>query len=151
MKTSVIFDFGGVLIDWNPRHLYRKVFEDEQAMEDFLANVCNDAWQEKQNETRGWAEAVEERVALFPEQRPLIEMYRDRWPEMLGDADWDTFAILDALRRRDVPLYGLTNWSMEMFPHARRKFAFIGWFEVVVVSGEVGIRKPSPEIFRYLF
>ena len=150
-KTSVIFDFGGVLIDWNPRHLYRKVFQEAQAMEDFLATVCTNDWQEMQNETRTWAEAVAERVALFPEHRPLIEMYRSRWLEMIRDADWETVAIVDALRQRGLRLYGLTNWSAEMFPPTRRRFDFIDWFEGVVVSGEVGIRKPSPEIFRHLF
>lgn len=151
MKTSAIFDFGGVLIDWNPRHLYRKVFQDARAMEDFLADVCTHDWQEMQNETRTWAEAVAERVALFPEHRPLIEMYRSRWAEMIGDAHWDTVAIMDAMRQRGTRLYGLTNWSAEMFPHARRRFDFIDWFEGVVVSGEVGVRKPSPGIFVHLF
>lgn len=151
MKSSVIFDFGGVLIDWNPRYLYRKLIPDAQAMEDFLAQVCHHEWQEKQNEGRPWADAIAERVARFPEHRNLIEAYWQRWPETMGGAIEGTVTILDELKCRGTTLYGLTNWSAETFPFARQKFAFIEWFDGIVVSGEVGVRKPSPEIFTHLF
>lgn len=151
MKSAVIFDMGGVLIDWNPRHLYRKLIPDEQAMEDFLADVCHHEWQEKQNDGRPWADAIAERVALFPEHQDLIEAYWHRWPETMGGAIDGTVAVLDELRQRDIRLYGLTNWSAETFPHARERFEFIAWFDGIVVSGEVGARKPSPEIFAHLF
>jgi 2-haloacid dehalogenase len=151
MKSSVIFDFGGVLIDWNPRYLYRKLIPDERAMEDFLARVCTHDWQEKQNEGRSWADAIAERIALFPEHRELIEAYWTRWPETMGGAIEETVALVRALKDRDVRLYGLTNWSSETFPFARQKFDFIAWFDGIVVSGEVGIRKPSPAIFTHLF
>ncbi|MGI9387127.1 MAG: HAD family hydrolase [Methyloligellaceae bacterium] len=151
MKSAVIFDMGGVLIDWDPRHLYRKLIPDEQAMEVFLANVCHHEWQEKQNDGRPWAEAIAERVALYPEHRDLIEAYWQRWPETMGGAIDGTVATLDALRGRGIRLYGLTNWSAETFPFARQRFEFLDWFEGIVVSGEVGMRKPSPEIFAHLF
>ena len=151
MKSSVIFDFGGVLIDWNPRHLYRKLIRDEHAMEDFLSRICTHDWQEKQNEGRSWAEAIAERIALFPEHRALIEAYWARWPETMGGAIKGTVAIARALKDRGTKLYGLTNWSSETFPFAREKFAFIAWFDGIVVSGDVGIRKPTPAIFAHLF
>ncbi len=151
MKNTVIFDFGGVLIDWNPRHLYRKVMSDEHAMERFLSTVCTNEWQAKQNVGRPWTEAVAELVAQHPEQRSLIEAYWDRWPEMMGGAFEETVAIVDQLKRRGVTLYGLTNWSAETFPYARARFDFVGWFDGIVVSGEVGVAKPSPEIFHHFF
>ena len=121
MKSSVIFDFGGVLIDWNPRYLYRKLIPDERAMEDFLSRICTHDWQEKQNEGRSWADAIAERMALFPEFRPLIEAYWTRWPETMGGAIEETVAIAHELKDRGIKLYGLTNWSAETFPFAREK------------------------------
>jgi 2-haloacid dehalogenase len=150
-KSSVIFDFGGVLIDWNPRYLYRKLISDERAMEDFLSRICTHDWQEKQNEGRSWAEAIAERIALFPEYRSLIEAYWTRWPETMGGAIEGTVAIVRDLKGQGTSLYGLTNWSSETFPFARKRFEFISWFDGVVVSGEAGVRKPSPAIFAHLF
>ncbi len=151
MKNSVIFDFGGVLIDWDPRHLYRKLIGDEETMERFLSTICTNEWQAKQNLGRPWSEAVTELVEQYPEHRFLIEAYWNRWPEMLGGAFDDTVAIVGQLRRRGVRLYGLTNWSAETFPYARERFDFVGWFDGIVVSGEIGVAKPSPEIFHHLF
>ncbi len=151
MKNAVIFDFGGVLIDWDPRHLYRKLIDDEETMELFLTTICTNEWQAKQNLGRPWSEAVAELVEQYPKHRVLIEAYWDRWPEMLGDAFEGTVAIVNELRHRGVKLYGLTNWSAETFPCARERFDFIGWFDGIIVSGEVGIAKPSPVIFHHLF
>ena len=92
-----------------------------------------------------------ELVEQYPEHRFLIEAYRNRWPEMLGGAIDETIAIVDQLRRRGVRLYGLTNWSAEMFPHALELLDCVEWFDGIVVSGEIGVAKPSPEIFDHLF
>ena len=146
----VIFDFGGVLIDWDPRHLYRKLIDDEAAIEHFLSTICTRAWNERQDEGRPWSEAVAELVAQHPTQRALIEAYWHRWPEMIRSQIDETVLIADELRRRGVPLFGLTNWSAETFPVARQRFDFVGWFEAIVVSGEEGVMKPDPEIFRRL-
>jgi 2-haloacid dehalogenase len=151
MKNAIIFDFGGVLIDWDPRHLYRQLIDDEETMEQFLTTICTNEWQARQNLGRRWSEAVAELVEQYPEHRFLIEAYWDRWPEMLGDAFEGTVAIVGELRHRGVKLYGLTNWSAETFPYARERFDFIGWFDGIIVSGEAGIAKPSPKIFHHLF
>lgn len=150
MITTAVFDLGGVLIDWDPRHLYRKLFEDAAEMEAFLAEVCNGEWNGRQDEGRPFAEAVAELSARHPQQRDMIAAYHDRWPEMLGGAIDDTVAILAELQSLGRPLYALTNWSAETFPHARERFDFLAWFDGLVVSGEEGVKKPDPEIFEIL-
>ena len=148
---AVVFDLGGVLIDWNPRHLYRKLFDgDAAAMEHFLATVCTPAWNEEQDSGRPFAEAVALLVARHPEQGELIAAYDRRWDEMLAGPIEGTVAILSELKARGTPLAALTNWSAEKFPVARRRFDFLAWFDAIVVSGEIGMRKPDPRIFRHL-
>ncbi|MFQ6018623.1 MAG: HAD family hydrolase [Kiloniellaceae bacterium] len=148
MVEVVIFDLGGVLIDWNPRYLYRKLFDDEAEMERFLATVCTKSWNERQDAGRPVAEAVAELVARHPAQAALIEAYYARFPEMIDGSLEDSVAVLAELRARDVPLYCLTNFSAETFPHARARFEFLDWFRGILVSGEVGMRKPDPRIYR---
>jgi 2-haloacid dehalogenase len=150
--TTVIFDLGGVLIDWNPRHLYRKLFAEEAAMEAFLAEVCTNAWNTEQDRGRSFAAAVEELVARHPEQRHLIEAYHRRWIEMIGGPMAGTVAILDRLAGREVPLFALTNWSAETFLLVRDDpaFAFLDRFERVFVSGELRLIKPDPAIYRHV-
>lgn len=148
---TVVFDLGGVLIDWNPRHLYAKLFPGNQAaMEDFLATVTTPEWNGRQDAGRALAEGVAELQARHPDRAELIEAYYARWEEMLGGPLLDSVALLDALHQRAVPLYGLTNWSRETFPIARERFDFLSRFEGIVVSGEEGVAKPDPEIFRIL-
>jgi 2-haloacid dehalogenase len=144
----VIFDLGGVLIDWNPRHLYRKLFDNPAAMERFLATVCTPDWNLTLDEGRPFTEAVAEISALHPDQIDLIAAYSERWHEMLGGTHEATVAILDELRNRDVPLFALTNWSAETFPVAINRFEFLGWFEDIVVSGREGIVKPNKAIYE---
>jgi 2-haloacid dehalogenase len=149
--TAAVFDLGGVLIDWDPRHLYRRLFDgDDAAMEAFLADVCNASWNALQDAGRPWDEATAELVARHPEQRLLIEAYRARWPEMLAGPIGATVGILGELRRAGVPLFALSNWSAETFPVARERYEFLSWFDAVVISGEVGICKPDPRIYRHL-
>ena len=148
---AVVFDLGGVLIDWNPRYLYRSLFPgDEAAMENFLAQVVTPEWNERQDAGRACSEAVAELISRHPDRADLIEAYYARWEEMLGGSLDDSVALLEALRRRAVPLYGLTNWSKEKFPIARERFDFLDWFEGIVVSGEEGVAKPDPRIFQIL-
>ncbi len=148
--TAVVFDLGGVLIDWNPRYLYRKLFDDEAAMEAFLADVVSPEWNGQQDSGRTWAEAVEVLSAEHPEQRDLIAAYWHRWQETLGDAIGPTVEILEELRRTGVRLYALSNWSAETFPVARPRYPFLESFDGIVISGEVKIAKPDPRIFRHL-
>ena len=148
---AVVFDFGGVLIDWNPRHLYRKLFAgDEPAMERFLAEICSPAWNARQDAGRSWHEAVTTLAAEHPEQRDLILAYDERWPEMLGGPIEGTVDILRELRDTDVGLAALSNWSAEKFPVAVERYDFLAWFDTVVISGEAGVSKPDPRIYRHL-
>ena len=151
MVNAVIFDLGGVLIDWNPRYLYRKVFgADTTAMEHFLANICTSDWNEQQDAGRPFADAVRLLSQQHPEHAAHIALYDTRWPEMLAGAIEPTVQLLSALRGRGVPLYALTNWSHEKFPVAKQRFEFLGWFEHILVSGEVRLKKPDRRIFELL-
>lgn len=148
---TVVFDLGGVLIDWNPRYLYRKLFVgDEAGMERFLAEVCSQDWNECQDAGRSWAEGIAEAVARHPQHEPLIRAYRERWEEMLAGPLHDSVALLERLHAHGVRLLALTNWSAETFPLARRLFPFLGRFEGILVSGDEGLKKPDPAIFRLL-
>ncbi|WP_225578532.1 HAD family phosphatase [Rhodanobacter sp. 7MK24] len=153
MIDTVVFDLGGVLIDWNPRYLYRRLFDDETAMERFLAEVCTSAWNERQDAGRSWHEAVDGLSAQFPQHAGLIAAYRDGWEEMLGDAIQGSVDLLAELKERGVRLYALTNWSHETFPRAKEieRFGFLHWFEGIVVSGEEQLIKPDPRIYQRLF
>ena len=150
MPDTVIFDIGGVLIDWNPRHLYRPLFADEAAMERFLTDICSPQWNEQQDAGREWDEAIALLCAQFPAQASLIHAYRERWEEMLGGPLDDTVAVLDALRVRGVRLFALTNWSHDTFAIARQRYAFLDWFKDIVVSGTEGMIKPDPALFQLL-
>jgi 2-haloacid dehalogenase len=147
--NAVLFDLGGVLIDWNPRYLYAPLFgTDSSGMEDFLVRVCAPEWNHSLDEGKPFAEAVVERQRLFPEHAEMIALWKDGWPQMLRDAIPETVALLAALRERGHRLVALTNWSAETFPVARARFEFLQWFEDIVVSGEVRMAKPDPRIFR---
>jgi 2-haloacid dehalogenase len=148
---TVIFDLGGVLIDWNPRHLYRKFFKtDEEAMEHFLTEVCSKEWNERQDAGRSWDEAIQEAILRHPMHEKLIRAYREQWHEMIPDALDDTVEILDELRMPGIRLLALTNWSHDTFPIAVERFKFLSWFDGVLVSGTEGMKKPDPAIFALL-
>jgi 2-haloacid dehalogenase len=147
--NAVLFDLGGVLIDWNPRYLYASHFGGEhERMEHFLAHVCAPEWNHTMDAGKPFADAVAERQALFPEHADLIALWKDGWPQMLRDPIHATVELLAALRERGHRLVALTNWSAETFPIARQRFAFLQWFEDIVVSGEVRLAKPDPRIFH---
>ena len=150
MCKIVIFDLGGVLIDWDPRYLYRKLFEDEAAMEHFLATVCTLDWNALQDAGRPVAEATRSLIGEWPDQAGLIEAYYARWTEMLGGPMEDTVAVARDLHARGVPLFALTNWSAETFLHVEHRYKFMEWFEYILVSGCVGLKKPDPAIFQLL-
>jgi 2-haloacid dehalogenase len=149
--NAVVFDLGGVLVDWDPRYLYRKVLAGrDEEMEAFLADVCNQEWNVQQDAGRTIAEATAAALREHPEARELILVYFERWAEQLGGAHEDTVAILEELDARGVPLYSITNWAAETFHHARVRFPWLSRFRDIVVSGEIGIVKPDPRIFRHL-
>ena len=146
----IVFDLGGVLIQWDPRHLYRKVFDDEAEMEYFLTHVCNGAWNAEQDAGRPFAEGIALLQADWPQYAAEIQLYFDRWIEMVPGAVEDTVEVLTALRDQGVPLYALTNWSGETFPLVQPWFDFLGWFEGIVVSGHERLKKPDPRIYERL-
>ncbi len=150
--STIIFDLGGVLIDWNPEYVYLKEFRGNRAKMDwFLNHIC--AWDWNVNQDAGYplAKATEDRIALFPEHKELIEMYYGRWEEMLGYAHDDTLSILKSLvDNPNYRVYALTNWSGETWPKAIAKFPWLEWFEGILVSGDEGMRKPFPEIYELI-
>lgn len=150
-RDIVIFDIGGVLIEWDPRHLYRKLFAgDEVAMEHFLATVCTHEWNRGQDAGRSFAEGARVLKALHPDKAELIDAYGARFDEMMPGPIKGTVEILAELRARGTPLYALTNFSAETYPATFGRFDFLRWFNGVVVSGEVKAIKPNPEIFHAL-
>ncbi len=150
-RRIVVFDLGGVLIQWDPRHLYRKLFAgDEAAMESFLADVCTVEWNERQDAGRSFADAIAELLPKHSDKAHLIEAFGHRFDEMISGAIQGTVGILADLKRAGVPRYALSNWSAETFPPQRQRFAFLSWFDGIVVSGEEGVIKPDPRIFRIL-
>lgn len=149
--NTIIFDLGNVLIRWDPRFLYRKIFgSDEAAMEHFLSEVCSPAWNEQQDRGRPWKDAIAEAVARHPQHEAHIRAYFDRWSEMIPGEMTETVAVLAQLRERNFRLLALTNWSAETFHIAEARFPFLQWFEGIVVSGRERLMKPEPAIFRLI-
>jgi 2-haloacid dehalogenase len=148
-RSIVVFDLGGVLIDWNPRHLYRKLFHgDDSAMEHFLATVCTPSWNLQQDAGRPFSEGCAELKALYPQQAELIDAWLRRYDEMLAGTIPGAIEILAELHARAVPLYALSNWSAETFPIALKRFDFLQWFQGTLLSGEARLLKPDPRLFR---
>lgn len=150
-RDTVIFDLGGVLIDWDPRNLYRRLFDGNiAAMEAFLAEVCTAEWNERQDAGRSFAEGEAVAIAAHPDRRDMIIAWARDFDEMIPGAIAGSVDILAQLHARGVPLYALSNWSAETFPSQLRRFDFLSWFAGIVLSGEEGVIKPDPRIYRRL-
>lgn len=150
-RNVAIFDLGGVLLDWNPRFLYRKLFGgDEAAMEHFLATVCTKEWNERQDAGRSFAEAIQELLPHHADKIELIEAFGTRFGEMIRGPIDGAVDVLAELKDREMPLFVLSNWSAETFPSQRERFEFLSWFDGIVISGLEGVMKPDPRIFRIL-
>jgi len=146
---NIVFDFGGVLVDWNPRHLYKNHFRDPDEMEYFLQNICTEEWNIEQDRGRSLAEATLELQNKFPEHSATIALFYGQWEVMLKDEIPGTVALLHQLKKK-YTLYGLTNWSAETIDIAYRRFAFFKEFEGIVVSGTEKLIKPDQRIFQLL-
>ena len=147
---NIIFDFGGVLVDWNPRHLYRKIFASAEEMEWFLTQVCNGEWNACQDAGRPFEEGIALLKAKYPKYASQIEAYYTRWPEMLGREIKGMPALLKELKDKGYKLYGLTNWSAQTFPLARARYAVFNLLDGMVVSGTEKVIKPQKEIYEIL-
>jgi 2-haloacid dehalogenase len=150
-RSVAVFDLGGVLLDWNPRYLYRKLFNgDEAAMEHFLATVCTTEWNECQDAGRTFAEGTRALLPQHSDKIELIEAFGKRFDELIAGPIDGAVEVLSEVKQRGVPLYAITNWSAETFPPQRARFPFLSWFDGIVVSGLEGVIKPDPRIFRIL-
>ena len=149
---TIIFDLGGVLVDWNPEYVYREVFNDDQQKVDwFLNNICTHEWNVEQDAGRSIQKATELLVAQYPEFEEWIRIFYDRWEDMLGGTIPETVTLLNKLKQaNNHHLYALTNWSAETFPVALQRYEFLQHFEGILVSGEEKTRKPFPKIYEIL-
>jgi 2-haloacid dehalogenase len=147
---NIIFDFGGVLVDWNPRYLFKDIFNDDKKMEHFLANICTDSWNIQQDAGRTLAEGTRVLQEKFPEESEMIQHFYDGWEVMLKDEIPENSALLSQFDREKFRLFGLTNWSGETFPIALERYAFFKEFEGIVVSGDENMIKPNEDIYLLL-
>ena len=148
---NIIFDLGGVLIDWNPHYMYKKIIPDNEKREWFINNICTLSWNEEQDGGRLIKDANAILIAQYPEYKDFIEAYYDRWEEMLNGPIQETVEIFRTLKQSDShKFYALTNWSAETFPRALELFDFLHWFDGRLVSGEENTRKPFREIYELI-
>ena len=148
---AIIFDFGGVLLDWNPHYLYQRYFPDQpKAIDQFLAEINFYEWNAQQDKGRSFAEGIAELSKQFPQHAHLIQTYFDRWEESISGPINGSVDILRRLKQKGYPVYGLSNWSAETYPRARLKYPFFQWFDDVILSGAVKLNKPDPAIFKLL-
>jgi 2-haloacid dehalogenase len=151
LRDVVVFDLGGVLIDWNPRHLFRSMFPpDGDEMERFLSEVCSPAWIARIDAGEPFAGAVADLCARHPEHEAMIRAFHERWPETVAGAIGPTVRVVEDLKAAGVRLLALSNWSAETFPLVAGRFPFLRLFEGVLISGDAGYAKPAPEIFEGL-
>jgi 2-haloacid dehalogenase len=148
--TAAIFDLGGVLIDWNPRHLYRKLFPgDEAAMERFLTEIATPDWNRELDAGRPFQEAIDELKGRYPAEAHLLQAYTDRWPEMLGKVDQGTADLIRELKSTGMSVFALSNWSAETYPLATGVVPELALFDEVLISGEAKMTKPDPLFFEH--
>jgi len=146
---NIVFDFGGVLMDWNPRYLYSRYFDgDSHAMEDFLAEIHFSEWNTEQDRGRPFAEGVALLTAQYPQHAELILAFDEHWEETVGGAILPVVDMAQRLKAAGYRLHGLSNWSEEKFRQVRQKFAFFNLFDSILVSGEVKLAKPDPRIYQ---
>jgi 2-haloacid dehalogenase len=147
--NTIIFDFGGVLIDWNPRYMYRDEFEESSEMEDFLNRVCTDDWNLQQDKGRSLTEGTRILQEKFPEHVEKIRLFYDQWEKMIKGDIAQNVTLLQKLKEK-YKLYGLTNWSVETFPIVFKRYSFFALFDGIVISGAEKMIKPDKKIFELM-
>ena len=148
---NIVFDFGGVVMDWDPRYFFKDHFNDDDKMEYFLKNIVTDEWNGEQDRGRTLAEGTELQVAKHPEWEKEIRAYYDNWTTMLNSDIPHNVAVLRKLEHSKYELFGLTNWSAETFPYALENYDFFRIFDgKIVVSGTEKLIKPDPTIWNLL-
>jgi len=148
---NIIFDFGGVVMDWNPRYFFKDYFNDAEKMEYFLKNIATDDWNIEQDRGRSLAEGTNFQVQKHPDWEKEIRAYYDNWTTMLKSEISENVAVLRKLEHSNYELFGLTNWSAETFPFALENYDFFRIFkDKIVVSGTEKVIKPNPEIWNIL-
>lgn len=151
MTNTIIFDLGGVLIDWSPNYLYNKLITNEDERKRFLTDICSPDWNEEQDAGRTLSEGTELLVSQYPEHEENIRAFYGRWEEMLGGAIEGTVELFKQLKESNrYRIYALTNWSAETFEIALNQYDFMQWFDGIVVSGTEKIRKPNPQFYQLL-
>ena len=147
---AVVFDLGNVLIPFNPRWLFAKLLPDDDAIDRFFGETGFDAWNLEMDAGRRFADGIAEHSRRFPHYRALFEAFFARWHETVGEPIGESVALLQTLRENSVRTYALTNFSAETFPLALSRFPFLADFDGTVVSGDEGLVKPDPAIYRLL-
>ena len=145
---NIIFDIGMVLIKWDPRNLYRKIFNDEAKMEWFLDNVCTNEWNLEQDRGRSFSDAVKLITPHHPEFAAEIAAYDIRWAEMIPGVIEGSVDILETLHKKGAPLYAITNWNQDKFRETKLNYPFLNLFRDIVVSGDEKLIKPDAAIFE---
>ena len=151
MIKNIIFDFGGVLVDWNPHYLFDKYFNDLDEANYFVENVCNSEWNAEMDGGKPFEQAVRERSAMFPKYAEALRLYQTNWMDTMGEEIPGMYDLIKSLKINGFPvIYGLTNWSAETFPTVQKTYRIFSLIDKIVVSGEVRQLKPNPEIFHTL-
>ncbi len=147
---AFIFDLGGVLLDWNPRYVYRQYFDTPEQIERFLDEIDFSSWNTQQDRGRPFAEGVALLSSQFPQYASLIRAYHEQWEQSVAGPIQGTVEIAGALKGLGYPLHALSNWSAETFPVALRRYEFLNLFDSILISGEVKMAKPDPRIFEIM-
>lgn len=151
MIKNIVFDFGGVLVDWNPHYLYDSYFNDEDKCNWFIANVCNNEWNAQMDKGKPFEVAVKERIAEFPEFEDAIRLYQSEWMKTMGEEIPGMYELIKSLKENGYPvIYGLTNWSSETFPAVQKKYPIFSLIDHIVCSGDEKLLKPDPAIYKVL-
>ena len=151
MIKNIIFDFGAVLVDWNPHYLFDKYFKTIEESTWFIKNVCTSEWNAEMDCGKSFAQAVKERTAMFPDYAEPLKLYETNWMDTMGEEMPGMYDLIKSLKENGFPvIYGLTNWSAETFPEVKKRYRIFSLIDKMVVSGEVKMLKPNPEIYQAL-